>query len=154
MAYATQYCSRCKKDTQHSRVADKRYPESIYLVCLPCGAYRQKQYRQRHPFRNIAAHANMRKRSGSEVITEELIQELWDSQGGKCALTGQEMILGDKWFLPSLDRIDPSKGYCVGNIRLTCWIVNHTKGELTDAEYIKMCTAVTLHNNVMLVGVL
>jgi hypothetical protein len=42
---------------------------------------------------------------------------------------------------PTLDRIDNSKGYIPGNVRVVSWIANRTKGEMT------MCIIERMYNN-------
>lgn len=67
----------------------------------------------------------------------------WERQDGLCAVTSIPMHntqridstsrLND--FRPSPDRIIPSLGYVVGNVRLVCWFVNQMKWDRTDAEF-------------------
>jgi hypothetical protein len=42
----------------------------------------------------------------------------------------------------SIDRIDSSKGYTKNNIQCVGGIVNKSKNELSDAEYLELCRAV------------
>ena len=35
---------------------------------------------------------------------------------------------------------------CLENIRIVAWIVNHCKGELSDAEFIDMCKKCVVYN--------
>jgi len=77
-------------------------------------------------------------------ITKEYLFDLWKKQEGKCALCDIPMtfIRGNGWQVPtnaSLDKIDPSKGYIEGNVRLVCWQANSMKGQLTDEELIIFC---------------
>ena len=58
----------------------------------------------------------------------------------RCAVTGHR--LSWEWpptrrgqcnpWKPSVDRIDPSKGYVVGNVRIVSWIYNLAKSTWTD----------------------
>ena len=69
------------------------------------------------------------------------ILELWELQHGLCALSKQPMTYGGE-IQPttlSLDRLDPSKGYVKGNIRLLCWWVNCAKGNLDDKTFRDWC---------------
>lgn len=51
----------------------------------------------------------------------------------KCPVLGVELKYdkGINDCKPSLDRIDSSKGYVPGNVRVISWKVNYLKGELT-----------------------
>lgn len=35
-------------------------------------------------------------------------------------------------FVPSIDRIDSSKGYTPGNVRVVCWAINQARGAWPD----------------------
>jgi len=43
-----------------------------------------------------------------------------------------------KSWSPSLDRIDPSKGYTEENVRVGCWLFNRAKGNGSDSEVLLM----------------
>lgn len=71
------------------------------------------------------------------------VTELWNKQQGLCARTGVEMgRIGDKWLSPSLDRVDPTKGYEKSNVHWVCWRYNDAKSNMTDDAFISMCLAV------------
>lgn len=44
-------------------------------------------------------------------------------------------------FAPSLDRIDPAKGYTKDNVQVVCTIYNLAKSDWGDGPVIKMATA-------------
>ena len=70
---------------------------------------------------------------------------LWVAQGGRCALSGIEMTWAKGKALPtsiSMDRIDQTKGYVPGNVRLLCLGVNALRGIQTDEETIAMARAI------------
>lgn len=46
----------------------------------------------------------------------------------------------------SLDRIDSSKGYEVGNIQWCCWKCNHLKSTFSQGEFIQLCNNIA-HTN-------
>lgn len=78
--------------------------------------------------------------------------ELYNSQKGKCALSGIDMTFikktdGVKIHTNlSIDRIDSSKGYEIGNIQLVCAVVNIMKTVLSTDELIWWCTKIVKDN--------
>jgi hypothetical protein len=74
-------------------------------------------------------------------LDKEYLVELNKSQGGKCSKTGIEFQLrpaegyGDAApWTPSLDQLDPGKGYTKTNIQLVCFMYNVCKGVWTNNE--------------------
>ncbi len=69
-------------------------------------------------------------------ITSDHVVHLYILQGGKCAITNRVMTTKcntrDKL---SLDRIDSTKGYIIGNCQLVSTIVNKMKSDLSDEEF-------------------
>lgn len=49
-------------------------------------------------------------------------------------------------FSPSIDKIDPTKGYTPDNTQVVAWCYNTGKGEMSDAEFIDFCKQVVRHN--------
>lgn len=105
-----------------------------YAECRRIG---EKKYRHVNPVnamflscRNIA-----RGKGYAFDLTREYLAELCGPM--RCAVTGHRLSWAwagrDKnpWR-PSVDRIDPSKGYVVGNVRVVSWIYNLTKSTWTD----------------------
>lgn len=76
---------------------------------------------------------------------------LFIKQKGLCALSGQPIQLIKNKIDPrhnpyidvaSLDRIDSSKGYEIGNIQWVGYRVNVAKWNLTDSDFIKLCESI------------
>lgn len=79
-------------------------------------------------------------------LTAEQAVYLFKKQGGKCALTGRAMthVLG-QGSVPtniSIDRINPSRGYSVRNVQLTCADINRLRGRRTIDELRSLCEMV------------
>lgn len=78
-------------------------------------------------------------------ITIEYIWDLFLKQNRKCALTGIKL-----WFKTtsvgkssaSLDRIDNSKGYIVGNVQWVHKDINRMKNIYDETYFIEMCKCV------------
>lgn len=136
------YCDRCDENTKHRRVIDKRNDkEYVHYTCSVCRENDSKKHRKRFWLRYLAQKANARKRPNSEIMTEEILQDILNKQEGRCELTGME-FQGDGDWMASLDRIDSSIGYRADNVRLTSWIVNHCRGDLSDWDFINVCRLV------------
>lgn len=108
------------------------------------------------PFRYYAGKAKARnKQYGFEVpaITVEYLKEIWNSQNGKCPLTGWNLVLPESisyWSrgsatrkdIASLDRIKAKEPYTIGNVRFIAHIANMAKHTYTDQDVIDFCKAV------------
>lgn len=71
-------------------------------------------------------------------LPDGYLAALWHWQDGRCFYTGKPMKMGlgvgrDPYGV-SIDRVDPSKGYLVGNVVLACSRVNSVKNNLTIGE--------------------
>ncbi len=72
-------------------------------------------------------------------ITKEDILELFELQNGKCYWYGIPMVATENSKdpqQPSLDRLDPEKGYVKGNVVLTCLAANFGRNR-TNIERFK-----------------
>jgi len=77
------------------------------------------------------------------------IEEMWsifEKQNRRCALTG-ELLEFNKCLrstngTASLDRIDSSKGYTIGNVQWVHKFINTMKQDLTEKEFARYCQMV------------
>lgn len=69
---------------------------------------------------------------------EITIQDAWNVWTGKCALSGIALEFNEA----SLDRIDSSVGYIVGNIQWVHIDINYMKQSLPEHVFIKWCSLV------------
>lgn len=76
-------------------------------------------------------------------ITMEYAWEIYERQGGKCALSGVPIPFASNRAtndgVASLDRIDSSEGYVKGNIQWLHESVNRMKWDLPQSEFIDYC---------------
>lgn len=85
-------------------------------------------------------------------ITIEYLWELFISQHKKCALSGIDLKFADtrknksKSQTASVDRIDSTLGYIVGNIQWVHKTINIMKNQLTDEQFIDFCNKVIVRN--------
>lgn len=75
---------------------------------------------------------------------------------GVCEATGIPLELsGEKFkgyghfrpWTPSLDRIDPTKGYTTDNVKVVCWMYNQAKGVSTHEAVVRMAHALIANDN-------
>lgn len=78
----------------------------------------------------------------------------WVSQkieNGICEVTGISFDLTGhgsppNCFTPSLDRVDPTKGYDEDNVKVVVWIYNRAKGPNTQQDVLAFCKAMIANN--------
>ena len=87
-------------------------------------------------------------------LSPDYLTKLWEQQDGRCHYTNKKISLirgRSKWDSVSLDRVDPSLGYCQGNVVWTTRLVNTSKNSMTREEFTKLCQDVIdtrlLHTN-------
>lgn len=153
------YCTKCEQYKDPSEFFSKQnveYRHNRNHVCKEC----QKKYTNNRfssfsqaqlldYFINIrlsCAKSRSAKHGREFNIDYDYIKYLWNKQDGKCAISGLPMTLitgkGKCIYNISLDRIDSSKGYIHGNVQLVCDIVNKMKLNLTENEFIDICSTI------------
>jgi len=97
---------------------------------------------------SIRTRARIRK-----IPLEVTIEEIWDlflAQERRCALTGQLLVFAsdDVGRTASLDRKDSALGYTLDNVHWVHKDVNQAKMDLSVANFLELCAAVTRHHEV------
>ncbi|HRP26364.1 hypothetical protein [Thauera sp.] len=92
-----------------------------------------------------------RERGHEFDIDLDYVADLVSQNGGRCALSGLLFDLkreGGKRnpFRPSIDRIDSSRGYVRGNVRVVLAAVNNALSDYGDDVYLEICRAVARRN--------
>lgn len=86
-------------------------------------------------------------------IDEEFLQELWDQQQGKCAITKIPLVIktNSKWMArpeqASIDRIRNDVGYTKDNIQFVAYSVNLAKSTFDNQTIIEFFEAFKLAQN-------
>lgn len=86
-----------------------------------------------------------RKRGHECTITVEMIEEMLAPM--TCAVTGLPLKLEHSGnsarnpWAPSIDRIDCSKGYVPGNVRVVCWAYNTMRSDFPDEVVLTLAKA-------------
>lgn len=106
------------------------------------------------PFRQHFKLARRRvKTHGREcTITLEYLKEVWEKQDGKCPYTGWKLDNPETtahWDnhqldprIASLDRIDSSLGYILGNVQFVSVMANFAKRDFQEEQLLEFCQAV------------
>lgn len=117
--------------------------------CLRCRF--KKQRGAKHPINPVFSHVkgNAIKRGLAFEIDRDYAYSVFERQGMKCALTGLPLKIershGETYYsscTASLDRIDPQKGYVVGNVQWVYKPINNMKWKLQEDEFIRLCRLV------------
>jgi len=88
--------------------------------------------------------SNAKKKKLEYDLDYEYLLTLWNNQKGICYYTGLEMKNDMKqkkyqaWNSPSLDKLNPSKGYTKGNVVWCISSVNSFKQSLTEEQFLEM----------------
>jgi hypothetical protein len=88
-----------------------------------------------------------KRRAHEFSITPDYLDLLWETQQGRCALTGWSIGFNGrvKGHTASLDRIDSSLGYIEGNLQWVHRNVNRAKNVSSQDDFVRMCQAVVGH---------
>ena len=148
--YVTLNCVKCgctfEKWLKIYNMQLKRNPDHNFYCSKECAGITHNDL---SPFKRSFSAARERVRHAKVKrefdITVEDLKNLWDDQGGKCAISGLEMTeppsdrqrkkTKDRNPLTgSLDRIDSDKGYVKGNIQWVCTFVNYAKNNFKDKQ--------------------
>lgn len=71
---------------------------------------------------------------GTPLASCAELRQLWESQGGRCALTGIPLLLEEAELDHSIPR-SKGGGHTIGNLRWVHKMANRAKGEHSDAEF-------------------
>jgi hypothetical protein len=136
-------CRTCGKTDDEVNFEHRR------LSCLTCRT-QQNQIRVSSTYQAYLGRLYTTSRSSVKTgkrstvheftITAEDLVNLWDKQGGKCALSGTYMThhrdgSGVKDFNASIDRISNSKDYTPDNVQLVTYRVNLMKHTMTEGMF-------------------
>lgn len=134
-------CQECLNRRARENL-DKRRPE----VREYHRNYR-KQYNGTPKQRANALYQNARRRALETGIEFSLTKRFIEIalEKGFCEQTGikfdmqsdAETNSGRRWFTPSIDKIDPKKGYTDANTQIVVWCYNAGKGEMSDEEFLQ-----------------
>ncbi len=149
---AVSNCLNCGQDLRSSG----KNRRAMYC-CVPCkNKYRTTRDPEIHTKQTSKYKSSMRGkaiamyhgtkvgrrfRDGNELSPEWILEKL---SKGVCEVTGLPFTYSlesrNPWS-PSLDRIDPTKGYTLENTRVVVWIYNAAKNVFSDEDVLLMSQA-------------
>lgn len=153
------YMSRCKQCTDpsanikikcnvcgkmHSRFATGR-KSNICETCYP---------RYRTCYSMLAA---VKDRANKKNLKVDIDIEWVLNAPTHCPKTGFEFQWKDKGshignrspYAPSIDKIDPHKGYTKDNCQIVCWWYNVSKQQFSDEQVLELCKGVVLTQSLL-----
>lgn len=128
------------KHNAYNRKYARANPEKV--------ASKTQEWALANPVRRFAGNAlgQARRRGFDVTLTISDVQQMWELQGGRCALSDMQMVpgTGRGWtaLSPSLDRKIAGGAYSKENVRIVCYCVNAGRGNMSDEDFIAMCRAV------------
>ena len=144
------FCSRscaCSFNNKHSIPSEKQIQN--YKNISKYSNNRKDEYSNfRYTLRNV------RKRFCEVNVTLDYLKSIWEKQEGVCPYTGLHLYLptwkksNDLIHRASLDRIDSSKGYIIGNVQFVSTPINLMKSTMSDLQtkqYLKQISDYTSH---------
>lgn len=151
---STKVCSTCKNVLPISDFwADKKVPSGCYYECKGCARSRLRNWQSK----NRALRSEYERGRSQSHRRKDPAYRIWKGAKDRaalhgipfsisrydvsipsvCPVTGIPLVLthrraqGDS---PSLDRIDPLRGYVPGNVIVVCWRVNRIKSDASLDE--------------------
>ena len=101
-------------------------------------------------YNHIKTHCQRKSQQVDFNVTIEYLWNLFLEQERKCALSGIELSFDsssrNKDGNASLDRIDSSQGYVIGNVQWVHKDLNLMKLAYTQSYFVEMCKKVAKHN--------
>lgn len=133
------HCSVCREEK-------KTYDTNTYnYVCTKCLSKRAKQRRTscleiklKDCLTRCYSKPMVEKRGSSDLTLKHLL-DVYKSQKGRCTLTGRRLTYDESANSVSIDRIENSKGYLIGNVQLVCKFANLCRREMTMEEFVTLC---------------
>lgn len=97
------------------------------------------------------SRAKMKGMDNDDNVTVAYLVGLWHGQQGLCAHTGEPMTIvrglvedAVVFDLCTMDRIDHTRGYVVGNIMLACDGINRMRSDMPLKKFRALCKRIGL----------
>lgn len=158
-------CNTCRLNKSLDEFSkSKTYLGGYRHICKSCSSLKTSEYYSKRNKRKIItaySHNNIsneerkllsrlknlctkaRNRKREVTIDVDYLKKIYDTQQGLCKYSGLPLsIESNHSNTISLDRIDSSKDYIVGNVQLVCSTVNRMKQEFPEKEFLEFCTLI------------
>lgn len=135
--YCTQGCASIHSNK--NRVLSDETKEKLRQINLG------NTYGKKGDFTKILRSSRQKRYS---ELNEIFLQELWEKQNGKCAISGVVMTKQSysttktPWMV-TIDRIDSSKNYTQDNVQLVAYSINCAKNDFTDDQFREFISEIT-----------
>jgi len=144
-------CTKCLTEKDQSEFHRcSRIKSGIIQQCKLCRSDINKAWRRAN-LRNTWSHDCMvaiRNKRLEHSINRDYLRALWDSQSGKCAVTGHEFkysVSGHVEALsPSINRIDADTGFESGNLRITVHSFGMLRMGLNDDQVLVLAESIVV----------
>lgn len=138
------HCPKCGVEQEYTRPDHAKSSDKQGWVCVKC-----RDSSKSSPVGNENRLYNKYKRSAKNrgIDWKINLEEFIGGYNGECALTGWKLSMDYKLTTASLDRIDSSKGYVVGNLQWVHTMVNMAKRKYPQEKFIEMCIAIAKEAN-------
>ena len=146
----TKNCSSCGGEQSYGRLDHYKSAIRGDWLCRSCS---NKSNNKKEMFHDIpTTWYRTKEKSGISRgylwdLTIEFIWELYEEQGGVCALSGIPIGWNKNLTATaSIDRIDSSEGYLKGNVQLVHKDINFMKQQYDQDKFIALCKSVADHS--------
>jgi hypothetical protein len=118
----------------------KRCMHLVYQTCMHAYHHELKRYKKYKDSKNVTLMTPINQFRRDFPASEDLFQyciKLFEQQNAQCAISCIIMDNDHAWRKPSLDVIEPRKGYTKGNLRFVCRVlnsINHDKQKTRDVK--------------------
>lgn len=136
---------QCKCGRENLRLA-QHLVELKGSMCKSCS--RTNRFEDAFALTYLNQIINRANKIGVEYnLTPRYMYDLFIQQNQKCSLSGIDIKFTNSWKsrsdqTASLDRIDNTKGYIIGNVQWVHKQINFMKGTMTQEDFINFCKLV------------
>jgi hypothetical protein len=136
-------CSGCGKEQAYTRRNHARQSAMANWQCKKCAAAVKAFSANAYTGNCRRLYNKFQKSASDRAINWSLsLSDFIDCYTGKCALTGWELSMQYGKTTASLDRIDSTRSYEVGNVQWVHSMVNMCKNRYDQARFVEMCQAI------------